>query len=67
VELYQRGADKIYRQAPAEAEGICRSKVLPGFWLKVDWFWERPTLTEVIFVVVGGLALFSQLSEVLAS
>ena len=48
VELYQRGADKIYRQAPAEAEGICRSKVLLGFWLKVDWFWERPTLTEVI-------------------
>jgi Uma2 family endonuclease len=48
VELYQLGADKIYRQAAADGGEIYRSKVLPGFWLKVDWLWDRPTLTEVV-------------------
>jgi Uma2 family endonuclease len=48
AEFYQRGNDGIYRLAPVR-EGVYRSAVLEGLWLKVDWLWEypRPTQLEV--------------------
>jgi len=42
TEFYQRGADGIYRLTPADDQGIYRSRVLDGLWLKVDWLWQRP-------------------------
>jgi len=48
VELYQLGADRIYCQAAADSGGIYRSNILQGFWLRANWLWERPTLTEVV-------------------
>lgn len=30
-----------YKEIPAE-EGICRSRTVPGFWLKVAWLWQEP-------------------------
>jgi hypothetical protein len=31
-------------------DGLYRSKVLEGFWLKVDWLWQEPlpTLLSVV-------------------
>jgi len=26
-----------------EEGGIYRSRVLPGFWLRVEWLWQIPT------------------------
>ena len=40
--FYQRGEDGVYYLGPLDADGIYRSKVLPGFWLQVDWLWQRP-------------------------
>lgn len=36
------------RFQPVEpVDGIYRSTVLPGFWMRVEWLWEPPTLDEV--------------------
>lgn len=53
ADFYQLGADGKYQPVPTGAEGIYRSAVLPGFWLKVSWLWEdplpklMPTLEEI--------------------
>jgi hypothetical protein len=30
------------RLPPLDDAGIYRAAVLPGFWLRVDWLWQRP-------------------------
>jgi Uma2 family endonuclease len=42
AEFYQLGADGIYRLVPVSEDGIYRSVVLNGLWLKVDWLWQQP-------------------------
>jgi len=42
ADFYQLGADGKYQPVPTGAEGIYRSAVLPGFWLRVSWLWEEP-------------------------
>jgi Uma2 family endonuclease len=42
AEFYQLGSDGIYRPVPVDAEGIYRSAVLDGLWLKVGWLWQEP-------------------------
>ena len=41
-EFYRRGNDGIFRLVSVGEEGIFRSEVLEGFWLKVEWLWEEP-------------------------
>ena len=48
AEFYRRDEDGIYRFMPADKEGIFRSLVLEGLWLKVDWLWKLPTLLSVL-------------------
>jgi Uma2 family endonuclease len=40
--FYQLGPDGLYQRGAIDAEGVYRSAVLPGFWLRVDWLWQRP-------------------------
>ncbi len=42
AEFYHLGADNNYQVALPDAEGVYHSKVVPGFWLRVEWLWERP-------------------------
>ncbi|MCX7967714.1 MAG: Uma2 family endonuclease [Armatimonadetes bacterium] len=42
AEFYRRGEDGIFRLVPVGEEGIFRSEVLKGFWLKVGWLWQEP-------------------------
>jgi Uma2 family endonuclease len=42
AEFYQRGADGRYRLSLGGAEGVYRATAIPGFWLKVEWLWQRP-------------------------
>jgi Uma2 family endonuclease len=42
AEFYQLTAGGRYRQVSPNAEGVYRSTVLPGFWLKVEWLWQEP-------------------------
>ena len=50
AEFYLRGADGIYCLAPINEDGIFRSTVLHGLWLKVDWLWKEsmPPVLEVL-------------------
>jgi Uma2 family endonuclease len=40
--FFQLGPDRRYHLVPLEDDGIYRSAVLPGFWLRVAWLWQRP-------------------------
>jgi Uma2 family endonuclease len=42
AEFYQLGSDGRYRPGPTDADGVYRSLVLDGFWLRVGWLWQRP-------------------------
>jgi Uma2 family endonuclease len=40
--FFQLGPDGTYHRAPIE-DGVYRSRVLPRFWLRVEWLWQLPT------------------------
>ncbi|HEY7126827.1 MAG TPA: Uma2 family endonuclease [Ktedonobacterales bacterium] len=42
AEFYQLDKAKRYQLIAADADGIYRSKVLSGFWLRVGWLWQEP-------------------------
>ena len=42
AEFYQLGPEGQYRLVAPDTEGVYRSAVLPGFWLRVDWLWQQP-------------------------
>ena len=42
AEFYQLGTNGIYHLVPAGSDGIYRSAVLDGLWLKVEWLWQEP-------------------------
>jgi Uma2 family endonuclease len=41
AEFYELGADGLYHLPPL-IDGVFRSQVISGFWLRVDWLWQRP-------------------------
>jgi len=47
AEFYWLGSDGRYRMMPVGADGIYRSQVVPGFWLRVEWLWQEPLPLEV--------------------
>lgn len=42
AEFYQLGENKLYQHVAPDASGVYYSKVVAGFWLKVNWLWEQP-------------------------
>ena len=55
AEFYRLGEDGLYRVAFAGREGVFRSEVLPGFWLRVEWLWQEPLPSvEDIMLEIGG-------------
>ena len=50
AEFYLRGEDGIYCLAPISKEGIFRSAVLKGLWLKTDWLSKEsmPSVLDVL-------------------
>ena len=42
VECYQLSAHGRYTSAFSGETGVYRSAILPGFWLRVEWLWQRP-------------------------
>ena len=55
AEFYRLGDDGIYRLVPVGDDGVYRSAVLDGFWLKVDWLWQRPLPTLLSVLKEWGL------------
>jgi Uma2 family endonuclease len=42
AEFYQLDAQSRYQVVPPDAQGVYHSRMLPGFWLRVDWLWQDP-------------------------
>lgn len=42
AEFHSLGADGVYRPIPVDADGVLRSVVLAGLWIKMDWLWQEP-------------------------
>jgi Uma2 family endonuclease len=50
ADFYQRGEDGRYAAVTLGEDGIYRSAVLPGLWLKVEWLWQEP-LPQLLYVL----------------
>lgn len=50
AEFYHLGEDGNYGVMPVDENGIFRSRVFDGLWLKVDWLWQdpRPAVLQVV-------------------
>ncbi len=48
--FYQLGQDNLYQEITVGDDGIYRSAVLPGLWLRVAWLWQEP-LPDVLAVL----------------
>jgi Uma2 family endonuclease len=42
AEFYQLDNHGVYRLGIIDTDGIYRSSVLAGFWLRVTWLWQKP-------------------------
>lgn len=47
AEFFHLDEHGLYQPAPAGDDGIYRSVVLPGVWLRVEWLWEEPLPSEI--------------------
>ncbi len=48
VEFYQLDARGRYRPITPDTDGIYRSRALTGFWLRVAWFWQSPSVWDAL-------------------
>ena len=55
AEFYRMTESGQYRLVPPDVEGIYRSTVLPGFWLRVEWLWQTPLPPVLDLVQALGL------------
>ena len=56
AEFYLLGRDRIY-QAADLADGIFRSSVLKGFWIKTSWLWQDPPPSTLAILRVMGVTM----------
>jgi Uma2 family endonuclease len=42
ADFYERAPDGQFQPLPVDVDGVFRSRVLLGFWLKVEWLWQSP-------------------------
>jgi Uma2 family endonuclease len=55
AEFYEVGEDGRYSRIDADKNGIFRSRVLEGLWLRVDWLWQDPVPTLMTVLKESGL------------
>ena len=48
AEFYRLSADNLYQVTPLEAGSIFRSEAIQGFWLRVNWLWEKPNELDAL-------------------
>ena len=56
AEFYRLDPEGYYRPMEVHPDGRFQSVVLSGFWIKVDWIWQRPLPTLAHVVKEWGLA-----------
>lgn len=45
----------VYRLAPIDNDGICRSVRIAGLWLRVEWLWQEPLPSLMSILKEWGL------------
>ena len=50
VQFYRLNDEGLYTVVPVGEDGIFRSAVLEGLWLKVDWLWQEP-LPQLMYIL----------------
>jgi len=55
AEFYRLGSNGIYSAVTVGDDGIFRSNVIEGLWLKVDWLWQDPLPTLMSALKEWGL------------
>ncbi|MCS6962997.1 MAG: Uma2 family endonuclease, partial [Thermoflexus sp.] len=64
AEFYQLDDQGRFQYISPDAEGIYRSKVIPEFWIRVDWLWQDPLPpVDRVMLAVGGEAYARRLIE----
>ncbi|MCS6848229.1 MAG: Uma2 family endonuclease [Anaerolineae bacterium] len=54
AEFYALDSNGKYQLIPVTKDGVFRSIVLPGFWLRTSWLWqERPDVLRALAEVIG--------------
>lgn len=48
AEFAQRQEDGVYQVVFSGSNGIYHSRVLNGFWLRVEWLWQQPPVWDVL-------------------
>ncbi len=48
AEFAQLNPQGIYQVVYSGSEGVYHSKVLPDFWLRVEWLWQQPPLPHIL-------------------
>ena len=66
--FWVRDAQGRFQAADVDEEGVYRSTVLPGFWLRVDWLWqeELPDPLLTFAEIVGPSRVMEALRELVA-
>jgi len=55
AEFYRLGEFGIYEPVFTGREGLYRSEVVPDFWLRAEWLWERPLPpVDDVLLEIGG-------------
>lgn len=54
ADFFVLSAEGRYERTLPGADGIHRCTVLPEFWLRVSWLWERPAIRGVLAQIEAG-------------
>ena len=55
ADFFQLDSEGIYTLVTVGADGVFRSHVLEGLWLRVDWLWQEPLLPLMSILKQWGL------------
>jgi Uma2 family endonuclease len=54
-DFYVRDSDGRYQSVPVGEDGIYRSTVLEGLWVRIEWLWQRPLPTLIAVLKEWGM------------
>jgi Uma2 family endonuclease len=63
AEFYHLNAQGTYQLAPIAPDGIYRSVMIPGFWLRIGWLWKLPPVKTALIEIGGQQYAQSLLDE----
>ena len=47
AEFYRRNGEARFERMQVSSDGILRSDAVPGFWIRIQWLWDRPPLQSI--------------------